>query len=214
VPQEEEKEQVVAKHKRVLSPQEIKEARKAGIHDSVIDAAVELANLTPKQKALAKEVLTNPGATALEQVKNAGYSVTEKSKPQHLKKQLEGRLSATLREFGIFEDDLAKVVADGLQAVHVKILRIPVRGDKGFITGERIEYHETPDYPTRLATFKILCSLGDYFPAKKIKVDGKMNVTAFHGIDPALLEMRRNELMKKKREVDAEFTVEPETTNA
>jgi hypothetical protein len=40
-----------------------------------------------------------------------------------------------------------------------------------------------------------------------------MNVTAFHGIDPALLEMRRSELMKKNQ-VDAEFTVEPEAANA
>jgi hypothetical protein len=198
---------VASKHRRVLTPEEIREARKAGVTESVIDAAVELASLTPKQKALAKEMLTNPGATALEQVKRAGYAVTEKAKPQQLKKELAGRLAATLREFGIFEDDLAKVASDGLHATHVRILQIPVRNSEGDIIGQRIEYHEIPDYPTRLATFKILCQLGDYFPAKKIKVDGHLDVTSFADVDPKILEERKAELLRRK-EIEAEYSVE------
>ncbi len=201
----------MSKHKRVLSPQEIKEARAAGIKDSVVDAAVEFADLTPKQKALAIEMMKNPGATALEQVKNAGYSVTKKARPQQLKKQLAGRLALTLKEFGIFEDDLAKVAADGLKATTVKIIKVAKRNESGMITSEEIEYHEIPDYATRLATFRTLCALGDYFPAKKLKIDATVDMGVFAGIDPRILEQRKRELENKEKAIDAKFSVEAQS---
>ena len=194
----------------ILSPQEIKAEAAQAKEDERVAAATELANLTPKQKALAREMLRNPGGTAIEQAKAAGYKVAEGSKPNHLKKNLSGKLSNTLKEFGIFEDDLAKVAADGLTATHVRIVKVSKRDAEGKLIGEEVEYHEIPDYVTRLATFKTLCALGDYFPAKKLDIKAQLAVGVFTDVDPEILAARKRELMERGKEaIDAEFTVEP-----
>lgn len=199
----------MGKHLRVLTPTEIKERSREEAARSIVDVAAELEKLTPKQKRLAIEVLTNPGAGAVEQAKNAGYKVAPGSKPNHLKKAIEGKLSATLREFGISEDDLAKVVTDGLQATTVKIIKKKIYDD-GECKGEEVEYHEVPDHPTRLATFKVVAALGNYFPAKRVQVEGEIGHNVFSKIDPRVLEERVRELQKKELAVDADYEVEDE----
>jgi hypothetical protein len=195
-------------------PSDFEEKAKDEKHQKLIDAVKEASALTPKERRLAEEMLKNPGAPVIQQIRNAGYKVTEKSRPQHLKKQLAGKLSLTLKEFGIFEDDLAKVASDALGACHLKIVKMADRDEDGRVIGEHLEYVDIPDHPTRLAAFKVLCALGDYFPAKKMKIDGRFGVEHFSGIPAEVLRQRKKELedKAKKQEVKASYVVEDPAT--
>lgn len=193
----------MGKIKRILTPQEIKERKKAAEQQVAVARAKETANLTPLQKRLVAEMIKNPGLPAVQQIKNAGYKVTEKSKPHHVKKMLDGKLALTMRDFGIFEDDLAKIMADGLQATNIKIVKIRKPDGK-----EELKYIEVPDYKTRLSYATVALKLGDYFPAKKVKHEGDINVHAFADIDPAVLAQRKEELLAKQNEVKSDYTVQ------
>ncbi len=196
----------MGKIKRILTPQEIKKRKHDEEHDRVVAQAKETACLRPMQKRLVAEILKNPGAPVIEQMRAAGYKAPEGSKPHHVKKRLEGKLGLTLREFGIFEDDLAKVAADGLQATNLKIIRVSKRDKDGRVIKEELKFIETPDYKTRLAYFIQLTKLGDYFPAKKVKHDGDFTHHVYGDVDPAILEQRKRDLLAKA-EVQSDFEV-------
>jgi len=197
----------MAKTQRILTPQEIKERKKADQQMAVLTADEEFAKLRPLQKKLVIEMIKDPGAPDIEQIRRAGYKVTENAKPNHVKKALEGKLGLTLRHFGIFEDDLAKIAADGLQATITKVVKLQKRDDNGKVIDEKLHYIEIPDYKTRHAYFKTLTQLGDYFPAKKVRHDGNLNVAMFGGVDPSILMQRKEELLKKQMEVTGEYEV-------
>lgn len=184
---------------RVLTPEEVQTLQQLGYQKTVIDSLSEIHALTPKQMALAKQILENPGASALTQVTAAGYAVTNGSQAAVVKGRLTGKLGITLRNFGIIEETLARVASDCLQATTTHLVTKRVRNEKGVITKEEVEYHDTPDYRTRLMMFKVLCALGDYFPAKKIDLrKGKSGVdNPLEKLASGVLERFAEELEEK-----------------
>lgn len=196
-----------SKHRRVLTPSEIIEHSKNKNARSYVESIEEFKNLTPKQQKLAIAMIANPGASNNELAKSAGYKVAEGSKTGHLQKQIAGKLSATLREFGIFEHHLARVASDALQATKTVIVKMATRNDLGLVIKEDIEYHEVPDHPTRLKAMEVLCKLGNYFPAAKVQHEGLV-FHDFGNISPSVLGARAKELEEKaKNRVDAQYEV-------
>lgn len=197
----------MGKHKRILTPMEIRAKKKFEAQKAELTHDQEFAQLRPLQKQLFIEILKDPGCSDVEQIRRAGYKVTENSKPQHLKKALEGKLGMTLRHFGIFEDDLAKLALDGLQATTTKIVKMQKRDKDGKVIGEELKFIEIPDYKTRHAYWLDIVKLGDYFPAKQVRHTGDVTLHAFHDVDPSVLAQRREELLAKTKEVTGDFQV-------
>jgi hypothetical protein len=201
--------------KKPPKPEDIAAAEKKRESSRRISANAEFSKLTTKRRALVKIILENPTMSFTEAARRAGYKVGPNSKLSVVKREIAGKLSLTLREFGIYEGDLAKVAVDALKAVKCTIVKRRTYDQRGRLKDEFYDVIETPDHSTRLAAFKQLSLLGDYFPAKKVKVSGEINHRPFSDVRPEILEQRAKELKERSdNAVEADYTIEPDEGRA
>ena len=133
-----------------------------------------------------------------------GYKIGKHSKAATIRKEIGGKLALTLRDCGVYESDLGRVIREGLSATRILIIKEQEVVDGRVVTKNRIL--EVPDHPTRVATMVKTAHLGDYFPAKKLDISDNRKERPFSGISQEVLEKRAREL-RKKNEVDAEYEV-------
>ena len=193
--------------KDVILPEDLDKVDKEAKQDALLRTREELKQLTPKRRRLIEILAKNPSMTFIQAAKDAGYQIGKNARAATIKREIAGKLSITLREMGIFESDLARVATEALNATKVQILRIPKRGDDGKVIDERLEVIESPDHTNRLAAFKLLCHLGDYFPAKKIDISKTGGDRPFKDVSLDLLKKRADELSKVTEEAEFEEVV-------
>ncbi len=191
----------------VPTPKELADKKRTRAATVALSSKIEQAGLTERRSKLAQILLTDPTIPFREAYKKAGYSLTPKSRPSVIKREIAGALSATLREMGIFESDLAKVLMECLTATKATLVKVPVYFENGILKTNRYESIEVPDYPVRLAAFKQACLLGDYFPAKKINLKTEHTERLFANIELRTLEGRAKELREKQTLIEVEHEV-------
>ena len=162
--------------------------------------------------------LTNPSATKTSLAKKAGYKVAEGSKVNHLFKPIEGKLGKALLHLGISEMDLLAKTTELLNAKKPYIYKNNVKTihKNGDITIKTtVEVIEMPDNPVQRDMLKMIFSLGDYFPAGKLKVDHKHGGEVTFSQKMALDERKALEAKMEAddKEIAAEFEVADETIN-
>lgn len=198
------------KSQSVTSPEEIRVERKQKEQKLELTGRAEMSKLSEKRRRLAEQLLLNPTQSFTDAYKKAGYKLGPNSKASVIKREISGKLSATLREAGIFESDLAKVLIESLNAMAYKMIKVPVYHDNGKLKTFRHDVVEVPDMTTRLAAFKQACMLGDYFPATKLDINQRTETSTriFGQVDINILEDRAKQLRDQKVEVPATYEVE------
>lgn len=166
----------------------------------------ELAAMPERRRRLVLILLRDPGIPFRDAMRQAGYSVKSHSNQKTIKRAIQGALSETLREAGIYELDIARVILRALDATKYHKVPRETYDLSGKLKERKTDMIPFPDYKTQLAAAKLLAQLGGYFAASKLEVSGKItHERMFRNIDPAVLEQRVRELEEKG--VKAEFEV-------
>jgi len=204
------------KSTQLPSPDQIREEDKKKEQQLEINGNAEVSRLTDRKRRLAQELLLNPTQPFTEAAKKAGYKLGPTSKASVIKREIAGKLKASLREMGIFESDLAKVVVEALNANNYKLVKVPVYHENGELKTYRYDVIETPDHPTRLAAFTKIALLGDYFPAQKLQIDERSvrEHRIFSQVDVGILEDRAKQLRSKTKQLPSAYSVVEEENAA
>lgn len=197
------------KAKPIPLPEEILEEEKKEKQLIEIGGNAHMARLTERKRKLAQELLLNPTQPFAEAARKAGYKLGKNSKASVIKREIAGKLSATFREMGLFESDLAKVIVEGMTANKYHLVKVPIFHDNGQLKTFRHDVIETPDHLARIAAAKQLALLGDYNPAQKFSIDSKHTNEnrLFAQVDVRVLEGRAKELRSKAKPVTTDFIV-------
>jgi len=133
----------------------------------------ETRKLSPKQRAFAMSVMENPELPDTAHKKIAGYS--ENTTITEVKRSIQGKLKHTLEEAGIFESDLGRCLAEGLNANRIRYVKVPIVED-GKVVRYEVKREEEPDFAIRHKYFNSALKLGQYFPAVKVEHSGTQTV--------------------------------------
>lgn len=186
--------------KKVFMPEDLAQAEREEVQDNLMAARDEISRLNGRRRRLVEIMFKNPGMDFIQAARLAGYSISDKARASVIKRDIAGKLSATLRELGLFETDLAAAIRDGLKATKVTFLRKQEVVDGKIVN--KIEAVETPDHATRLQAAKMLAFLGNYFPPKQINVE-HTEANPYKGMPREILLARAEEL--RRMEIDADF---------
>ena len=149
--------------------------------------------------------LASPGATWASSVRAAGYALPTGSSASHIKKRIESKLGDALIQLQVGDFELAKTIADALQAEKVLISNIRTYAD-GKVISERVEKTVVPDWPVRLKAADMIMKTGrGYFVPQKVNFKGHMS----HGLDENTIDR----LEQRSTPVEAEFEVKNEQPN-
>lgn len=154
-----------------------------------------------------KYILANliyPNKSDKELRKLAG--VGEKASRDEIMKSVEGKLGDVLAQNGIREQQVVKAITECLTATKPIIIKTPVYKD-GKVEKYTITTINAPDYATRLKTAEMICKLGGYYPATKLRVDGKVETTHRVISDSSMEKLMERE-KQQRAEIPADFTVE------
>ena len=175
---------------RVTTPEELrmeekrKEIAASGL-STVVDAMPE------RRKRLLLALVAFPDKTERDILRIAGVAgVTKKS----IFKEVGGKLSAVLKEFGITQADVARNIHQLMNATKAIRTRKAVYDKNGDFKGWEQGVEHVPDFPARQKATEMVAKLGDYFPAKKISA--RAHVDHSHSMMPraeALLEQREQQ---------------------
>jgi hypothetical protein len=192
------------KKKDAPTPEKLVEKKRRKAAQVKLKRNRETAGLSERQANLALEIAANPLKSSKQQCIDAGYS--ENCNPALIRKTIDGKLSQTLADAGIFEADLGRVIAEGLSAMQTTIVKKVTR-ENGKITEETIDTIETPDLAVRHRYLQTALTLGRYFPAKRIEGDfrfehGHRVLEILEQVPLEAIEERTKELLPKVTEYE------------
>lgn len=181
-----------------------------GLEDKRVDQQAsmnpELAAMPERRRRLVMILLRDPTMPFRDAAEQVGYSIKSKSAVATIKRSIQGALSETFRQAGLYELDIARVIIRALDACHHKAVSRETYDGSGKLKEKKTEMVLTPDYKTQLAAVSLLAKLGGYLAPKKLEVSGKIIHERTKGdIDPGVLEDRIRQL--EKQGVKAEFEV-------
>ena len=196
----------MAKLKTVL-PTEIEKALEDKRVETKAAMNPELAAMPERRRKLVMVLLRDPSISFRDAMRQAGYIVKSNSNQKTIKRAIQGALSETLREAGIYELDIARVIFRALDATKNQNVSHETFDPKtGKLIKKETRKIPVPDYKIQLSAAKLLAQLGGYFAASKLEVSGKVtHERIFRNVDPEVLESRVREL--EKQGVKAEFEV-------
>lgn len=142
----------------------LQESEKQLKADTKLSVVVD--QLSEKRKRLLIATLAFPDKSDRELLAIAGIRTNQKN----IFKSLDGKLGEVLKEYGVTQADIARKIHGCLNATKVTFKKTPIMTD-GKITGYDNEEIHVPDWSIRKAALEMVCKLGDYFPAKKIKAE-------------------------------------------
>lgn len=180
-----------------------------GLEDKRVDQQAsmnpELAAMPERRRRLVTILLRNPTMPFRDAVEQVGYSVKNKSAVATIKRSIQGVLSETFRQAGLYEMDLARTIIRGMDATQFKAVSRETYYESGKLKEKRTEMVPLQDYKSQLAAAKLLAQLGGYLN-KKVVVSGKITHERAQGdIPPEVLEERIRQL--EKQGVKADFKV-------
>lgn len=160
-----------------------------------------LASLTEKQRSLVVSLLMDPSQPFEQAGRNAGYKCGKNSRLSEIKRNIDGKLGPLFFELGVTAVDIVRVIHNCLNAEN-HTPKIKKYYEKGKVVREELEIVSTPDLRLQLQAAKLMCTLGNFFPAQKHKVE--------HELKDSFTPKTTDQLKRREQhlnEIEAEFEI-------